>query len=99
MAGGSGKLQKVAEELGAAEEDSGIGGGQPEGIQDVIQGSSAGGIYFRVGDVGADPLHWTGPVKLSAQGCPADHKKTAEATIGRGLGISTAGGSNGLVRF
>ena len=57
MAGGSGKIQKVAKELGAAEEDPGMGGGQPEGIRDVLQGSSAGSIDFRVRDMGADPLN------------------------------------------
>ena len=57
MASGSGKLQKVAKELGAAEEDPGMGGGQTEGIRDVLQGSSAGSIDFRVRDMGADPLN------------------------------------------
>ena len=67
MAGGSGKLQKVAEELGAADEDPGTGEGQPEDIWGVLQDSIAGSINIRVRDMGAEPLHWTAPVKLSAQ--------------------------------
>ena len=55
MDGGGGKLEKGAEELGAADEDPGPGGRQPEGIWDVLQGGSAGSVDFRVRDVGPDP--------------------------------------------
>ena len=81
MAGGSGKLQKVAKELGAADKYPGMGGGQPEGIRDVLQDSSAGSIYFEVRDVSSDPLHWVGPGKLSEQVFPDDHRETSEATV------------------
>ena len=53
------------------------------------------GVDFRVRDVGDDPPHGPGPGKFSAQGCAADHRKTAEAMGGGGLVISTAGESNG----
>ena len=56
-------------------------------------------IDFRVGYLGADPLHWTGPGEFSGQGCLADHKKKYEATVGAGLGISTPGSSNGGGEF
>ena len=36
LTGGGGQLRKVSEELGAADEDPGPGGGIPKGIQDVI---------------------------------------------------------------
>ena len=36
LAGGGGKLEKGAEELGVADEDPGLGGGQPKGIRNVI---------------------------------------------------------------
>ena len=72
-----------------------MGGGQPEGIQDVLQVSSAGGVAVQVGYMGAEPPHWTGPEEFSAQGYDTDHKETAKATRQGGIGISTAGGSNG----
>ena len=67
MAGGIWKLQKGAEDLGAADEDPGAGGGQPEGIRDVLQGSSAGGVAVMFEYVGTDPPHWTVHRKFSAQ--------------------------------
>ena len=49
MAGGSGKVEKGAEDLGAAEKNPGMGGGQTEGIRDVLQGVSTGGVFFGSG--------------------------------------------------
>ena len=65
MAGGSGKLEKGAEELGASDKDPGTEGGQPEGFQDVLQGGSAGGVYFQGRDVVPDPPYGTGPGNFS----------------------------------
>ena len=70
-----GKLEKVAEVLGAADEDPGPGGVQPEGIRDFLEDDFSGGVAFWVGDVGPDPLHRTGPGKYSVQGCAADHRE------------------------
>ena len=95
MAGGSGKIQKGAEYLGAADKDPETGGCQPEVIQYVLQGGSAGGVAVRVGYVGDDTPHWTVPGEFSAQVCAADHKETAETTGRWGIVISTTGGSNG----
>ena len=78
-----------------SDEDPGTGRGQPEGIRDVFQGGSTGGVDFRVRYLGADPPHWTGPRKFSTQGRAVDHGKTAVETEGGGLGLSNAGVSNG----
>ena len=66
MADGSGQLQKGVKDFGAADEDPGTGGGQPEGIWDVIQGGSADNVAVWVGEEGAEPPHWTGPGEFSA---------------------------------
>ena len=95
LACGDGKLEKGAEELGAADENHGLVEDRPEGIWDIIQGSSSGSVYFRVRDVGTDPLHGTGPGKFSAQGCAADHREVPKDTGVRGLVLSTAGVSYG----
>ena len=60
LASSSGKLGKDAEEMGAADEDHVTRGGPPEGIRDVFQGGSTGGVAFWVVDVGDDPPHGTG---------------------------------------
>ena len=99
MAGGSGKHEKGAEELGMVEKDPGIGGGQPEDVRDAFQGVSIGDVALPVRDVGDDPPHGTGPGKFSTQGSAADQGETAEETGGRGLGTSTAGGSNEVGRL
>ena len=91
MAGGSGKIQKGAEYLGAADKDPETGGGQPEVIQYVLQGGSAGGVAVRVGYVGAEPPHWAGPGEFSAQGCTADHQEAAKEAGEGVMGLSTAG--------
>ena len=83
MSGGSGQLQKVAEDLDAADKDPGTGVFQPDVIRDALQGGSAGGVSVWVVYVGADPPYWTGPCGVSAQGCAADHEEKADAT-GRG---------------
>ena len=41
-----GKLEKGAEELGAADEDPGTGGGKTNGIWDVLQCGSTRGVAF-----------------------------------------------------
>ena len=78
-----------------AYKDIGMGGVQTKGIWDVLQGGSAGGVAFRVRDVGADTLYGTDPREFSVQGCTEDHGETSEAKGGGGMGISTAGGNNG----
>ena len=85
--------------MGAADKDPETGGGQPEVIQYVLQGGSAGGVAVRVGYVGAEPPHWAGTGEFSAQGCTADHKETAKKTGQCGIVISTPGGSNGVCGF
>ena len=46
---GSGvKLNKGPEELGAADEDPGLGGGIPQGIRGVLQSVSSGGVHIQV---------------------------------------------------
>ena len=49
------------EELGASDEDPGLGGGQPEGIRDVIQGGSVGAVAFLGRRGGSGPPAWNGP--------------------------------------
>ena len=83
------------EDLGTSGKDSGTGGHQPKGLGDVFQGGSAGGYFIQVVDVGADPLHGTGPGKLPAQGFQADNAEADGAMGGCGLGVPTAGDSNG----
>ena len=77
--------------MGAADKDPGPGGGQSEGIRDVLQGVSAGDVDFQVGDVGPDPLHGTGPGQFSMQSRAADHRDTDEDTVGRGIVLSATG--------
>ena len=90
MAGCSGKLKKSAEELGAADTDPGFGGGQSEGIWDVLQGVCAGSVAFWVRDVGPDPPHGTVPGNFPTQGHAADHMEAAYDTGGEGMGLLTA---------
>ena len=63
------------------DKDTSIGGVQPEGIRDVFQGGSTGGVAFRVRDVGADLPHGTGSGTFSTQGRAADHGETAKKTV------------------
>ena len=81
--------------MDTADEDPGPRGGQPEGVQDEIQGGSAGSVDFQVGGVGPDPPHGTGPGQFSTQGCAADHREAVEEAGGGGLGLSTADESYG----
>ena len=67
LAGGGEEPLEGAEELDKAGEDSGMGGLQPTGLWDVIQGGGAGGDFIRAGGVGTDPPHGTGTGKLLAQ--------------------------------
>ena len=55
-----------------AGEDSGIGGYQPKGLGDVFQGGSAGGVFIRAGDVGADPP-WDRPWEDSSTGIDGNY--------------------------
>ena len=51
---------------------------------------------LRIGDVGDDTSHWVGLGKILPQGCPhADGDETSEST-GRSMGISPAGGRDGV---
>ena len=77
-----------------ADEYPGMGGVQPEGIWDVFQGRSTGGVDFWAGDVSAEPSHGSGPEKFPTQGRAADHGETDEETGKWRLVLSTAGGSN-----
>ena len=79
--------------MGAAYEDPGKIGGQPEGIWYVLQGGSSGGVVFRFGYVGHDPLNGTGPGKFSTQGCTTDHWEATKKAGGGGMGLSPAGNS------
>ena len=101
LAGGGGKLEKFPEELVTADEDPDLGGAQPEGIRDVLQGVSAGGVTFRVRDMGHEPPHVTSPGKFSTQGREADHREADKEEGVRGLVLSTAGdryGGGGIRR-
>ena len=53
------------------------------------------GAIIRVRDICAEPLHGTVPGKLPAHGCQADNEEADEATGGEGLGVPTAGYSDG----
>ena len=66
--------------MGMADEDSGTGGCQTKGLRDVLQGSGTGGAAIWVGDVGAEPLHETGPGKFLTRGPKADNGETTEET-------------------
>ena len=72
-----------------------MGGNQPKGLGDVVQGGSAGGYFIWVRDVNADPPHRTGPGKLPAQGFQVGNAEADGATGGCGLGVPTAGDSDG----
>ena len=49
-------------------EDYGTVGLHTTDLWDVLQGGGAGGSIIRVGYVGANPLHGTGPGKLIEKG-------------------------------
>ena len=57
-----------------------LGGGEvpTQGSRGYFQGIGTGGDDFRVGDVGADPPHGTGPEKISTPGREADNKETSK---------------------
>ena len=46
--------------------------------------------------MGSDPLHGTGPGKISTWGCREDNRETDKGAVGGELGIPTAVGSNGI---
>ena len=85
--------------MGTSDADSGTGGGQPKGLQDVFQGGGTGGYDFGVGDVGVEPPHGTGPGKFSTQGCTADNWDISEEMGVWGLVIPAAGNINGGCRI
>ena len=87
------------EDLGTTNEDSGMVGVQPKGLGDVFQGSSAGGSFIWVRDVGDEPSHEKGPGKIPAQGLQGDNRDAAEAMGVWKLGVPTAGYSDGGGRF
>ena len=60
-----------------------------------LKDGGIGGSDFRVGDVGNEPPHWTGPGKFLTWVRKADTGETDKETGGGGLGIPTAGCSNG----
>ena len=64
-----------------------------------FQGGSAGGSFIQVGDVSADLPQGTVPGKLLAKGRQADNRKPDKETGGGGLGVPTAGDSNGGGEF
>ena len=66
-----------------------------QGSWGCFQGGRAGGSFIQVGDVYYDPPHWTGPDNIPAQGCHVGNKDTSGETGGCGLGIPTAGDSDG----
>ena len=95
LAGGGRQPEEGAEEFGTADKDPETGGCQTKVLRDVFQGGGTGGADFRVGDVGADPPHGTGPGKFSTQGRALDNWKIAKETEGGGMGIPTTGGIDG----
>ena len=84
-----------AEYLGTDAEDIGTGGRQPTGLGGVLQCGGAGSSSIQVVDVGAELPHGKGPGDFPAQGRQADYGEAAEAKGGWGLGVPTAGNSNG----
>ena len=50
---------------------------------------------FRVRDVGPEPPYGVGPGKLPKQGCATYHHDSAQEAGGGGMGVSSAGGSDG----
>ena len=94
MARGGRGPSEGAEDLSTAGEDTGMGGRQPTGLRDVLQGGGTGGSLILVRDVGADPPHMTVPQKLPEQGCQADYGEVAKATGGWGVVLPTTGHSN-----
>ena len=72
-----------------------MGGCQPKGIGDVLQGGSTGGADIRVGGVGDDPPHGTGPGNLPKRGRKEDNGETSKETGGGGLVMPSTGGSYG----
>ena len=81
--------------MGTAGEDSGTEGCQPNGLGEVLQGGGKCGDAILVRDVGADPPHGTGHMKLPIWGLKADNGKKSEETGGGGLGIPTTSVSDG----
>ena len=80
--------------MGAADEDTGTGGGQPKGIRDVFQGVITGNVAFSDQRRGCLPPAWMVPDRFSSQGCTADHIETYGETGGGGIVIPTTGDSN-----
>ena len=78
MAGGGREILEGAEDLDMAGNDYGTGGRHPKGPGDIFQGSSAGGSFIWVRDVGEDPLYGTGPGKIPAQCKQADNREAAK---------------------
>ena len=72
-----------------------MGGIQTKGLGGVFQGVSACGSFIRVGDVGGEPLHGTGPGELPEQGLQGSNGDVAEAMGVWKLGVPTAGDING----
>ena len=70
--------------MDADDNDTGPGGGRPEGIRDILQGGSSGSVAIWVRDVGPDPPLGMGPGQFSAQVRVADHREAAEEVGGRG---------------
>ena len=85
--------------MGTDGEYSGTGGSHPKGLGDVLLGGGTGSAAIHVVDVGDDPPHGMGPGNISTRVHKEDKRGTDEDMGGGGLGISTAGGSNGGGRF
>ena len=64
-----------------------------QGSWGFFQGSSGGGDFIRVRDVGADPPNGTPPGNIPTWGRKMDNRETAEETGGGRLRIPTTGDS------
>ena len=82
------------EDLGTVRQDSGTGGWQPKGLEDVFRGGGTGSVAFSVRGVGADLPYGTGPGNLTTQGCKVYTRETSKETQGGCLGIPTGDGSD-----
>ena len=94
LSSGGGQPKKFLKELDADDKGTGQVGGRPEIIR-FFKDMCPGGVNFWVRDVGPNPLYGAGPRQLPEQSRVTDHWGVSSWSRGGGMGLSSAGGSDG----
>ena len=87
MVGDGREPDEGEEDLVAVVKNLGNRGDKPKGARDYLQCSGAGGNYFRVRDLGYEPLHGFGPGEVSAQGVYMNYREASPEASGQKLGL------------